>query len=268
MLAGAAAWVWLAATPPVQQPFQVEQRWMISNRDVSRYEGLYGIPIYWSLSLIVGPTGQEPPPPMTSIRTRGVLSAFPKQGSSVPDVKLCEDTMRYCLALDNPAPEIREDFLFGAPLRNGQEAQVVGAFDHGFLFWSVDSGERAEPAARAAPDRSLEQIVTRPDRVVGTTVTVRGHFRGANLFADFPAETRRDKGDWVLREGPFSLWVTGQRPEGSGWRLDIASPLDCVWRVEVEGRIERHGDASYLKARRVRLLDRDPDSSCARAAAP
>lgn len=268
MLPGLAAWAWFAATPPVQGPVRIEHNATISTHDASRYEGLYGLPIYWSLSLIVGPTGQDPPPPNTSIRTRGILSASPKQGS-VPDVKLCEDSMRRCLALATPAPEIHDAFFFDAPFRHGHEAQVVGAFtDQGFLFWSFDSSPRAEGAEGRAPERSLERLITRPDRFVGATVTVRGNFRGANLFGDFPPETRRGKGDWVLRDGPFSIWVTGRPPTGNGWRLDAVSAVDCIWRLEVEGTVEQHDGVLYLKARRLRLLDRDAEDTCARGATP
>ncbi|HVR71585.1 MAG TPA: hypothetical protein VMT87_12150 [Vicinamibacteria bacterium] len=93
-------------------------------------------------------------------------------------------------------------------------------------------------------------------------MTVRGRFRGANLFGDFPpGSTVRNA--WVLRDGPFFVWITGREPRGPGWRLDTAAPGDCVWNVEVEGKVERHGDAVSVKARSVRLLGRDPDTTCA-----
>ena len=153
--------LWLAVVA-LAAPVPVEgKRFKVSTHDVGRYEGQYGIPIYWSLSLIVGPTGQESPPLNTSIRTRGILSAFPKRGGA--DVK-----------------------------RHGHEAQVVGAFTtgEGFLFWDFDSGPSPERPADAAPQRTLEQLITRPDRFVGRIVTVRGHFRGANLFGDYAPPTR------------------------------------------------------------------------------
>ena len=73
----------------------------------------------------------------------------------------------------------------------------------------------------------------------------------------------------MIRDGPFSIWITGQPPKGKAWQLSPASRADCVWWVEVEGQVERHGEVLYLKARQVRLLDRDPDPSCANdASAP
>jgi hypothetical protein len=233
-------------------------------RDVSKYEVLYGEPMYWSLSLIVSPTDRHEPQRNRAIVTRGVLFVFSRPGAD-PEVRLCEETLKYCLALTRPVPEIGAEFFGDAPFRHLHEAQVVGAFtDEGFLFWSVDSAPPRDRTRALGPDRGLEDLVTRPDRFVGRTVTVRGQFRGANLFGDFPA----GKGgkDWVLREGPFSIWITGRDPSGPGWRLDTASPADCVWNIEAEGKVERRAEAVFVKARRVRLLGRDPDASCVGAA--
>jgi len=237
----------------------------IGSHDVSRYDVMYGEPIYWSLSLIVSPTEHDKPRRNQAIVTRGILSVFSRPGAD-PSVQLCEDTLRYCFPLERPAPEIGAEFLADAPFRNQHEAQVTGAFtDEGFLFWSVDSAPRRERGSGGGADRILADLVTRPDRFVGRTVTVRGRFRGANLFGDFASEKARKSG-WVLRDGPFFVWITGQDPQGPGWRLDVSSPADCVWNIEVDGKVERQGEAVSVKARKVRLLGRDADVSCAEEA--
>jgi len=234
----------------------------LSSHDVSRYEALYGEPIYWSLSLLVSPIEREEPPRSTAILTRGLLSAFSRPGAN-PDVSLCQEMGRYGFALTRPAPEIAAEFFADAPFRHGHEAHVVGAFtDEGFLFWSVDSAERRDRVPRAGAERVLADLVARPDRFHGRTVTVRGRFRGANLFGDFPSDPPV-RNAWVLRDGPFFVWITGREARGPGWRLDTSAPGDCVWNVEVEGKVERHGDAVSVKARVVRLLGRDPDTTCA-----
>jgi hypothetical protein len=238
----------------------------ISTHDVGRYEGLYGIPIDWSLSLLVAPAGAEMPPSNKAIRTRGVLYATALSKGQA-DVKLCVENTDQCLALASPVPEIRDAFFFDAPTRAGHEAQVVGAFaEGGFLFWSIDSAPRRERLAGSVAQRSLEQVMVRPGNSTGRVVTVRGRFRGANLFGDLAPETRRRDGDWVLRDGPYSVWITGRPPQGKGWRLSPASRADCVFWVEVEGKVERRGEALYLKAHRVRLQGREPDASCAEEA--
>jgi hypothetical protein len=187
-------------------------------------------------------------------------------GGADPLVSLCVEDTRSCLNLDRPAPEIGAEFLADAPFRIGHEAQVVGAFiPEGFFFWSIDTAPPRDRAGVLGPDRRLEDLVTRPDRHVGRAVTVRSRFRGANLFDDFAADQVKD--GWALRDGPFSVWVTGRAPQGEGWKLDVRSAADCVWEVEVEGKVESAGGAVAIAARKVRLLRRDADTSCASRAA-
>ena len=51
-------------------------------------------------------------------------------------------------------------------------------------------------------------------------VTVRGQFRGENLFGDLPSASRRRSADWVIKDDVFAVWVTGKKPKGPGWSLD------------------------------------------------
>ena len=83
-----------------------------------------------------------------------------------------------------------------------------------------------------------------------------GTFRGANLFEDLPPESRRDPADWVLKDGPFSIWVTGKAPKGRGWSLDPRQRSECRWRLEVKGRVEIAGGYVYLRATSVALVGR------------
>jgi hypothetical protein len=259
----AAAVLIAAAAGAAQVPAPVgpgQSTYVGSGGDLTKYVVLYGEPMYWSLSLLV----QEPPPRERAILTRGRLVVFPKPGAD-PDVSVCaEDDERSCLGLRSPVPEIAKEFFTDAPFRNGHQAQVVGAFTReGFLFWSVDTAPARERGSAEGPDRRLEDLVIRPDRYVGRAVTVRGRFRGANLFGDLAGASPSKKTAWVLRDGPFSVWVTGREPRGDGWRLDVRSPEDCVWEVEVAGRVDRAGEALSIEARQVRLLGRISDAACA-----
>lgn len=107
----------------------------------------------------------------------------------------------------------------------------------------------------------LESLVKGPDRYQGRTIVVRGSFRGRNLFGDMPAGTAKDRSDWVLRDGPFFIWVTGKAPKGAGFALSLDRPSDATYRLEVEGRPERKGGLVYLRAQEVRLLGRTSDTA-------
>ena len=175
---------------------------------------------------------------------------------------MCEAESGRCLSLASPVPEISDAFFFQALAHSGEEAEVVGAFTSGgFLFWSFLSGP-AFTHTRAAPERTIEALIVRPSRFVGTDVRVQGFFRGRNLFADFAEDTRRGRDDWVIRDGAFSIWVRGRPPRGKGWRLDPSSRRECGHRIEVAGRLERFRETLYIAAHDVVLLGRDDRQSC------
>jgi len=92
-------------------------------------------------------------------------------------------------------------------------------------------------------------------------VTVTGVFRGANLFEDLPPESRRDESDWVLQDGPFSIWVTGKAPKGKGFALDPRSRSDCRYRLEATGKVSTANGFIYLRASSLQ-----PNSMSARCA--
>ena len=98
----------------------------------------------------------------------------------------------------------------------------------------------------------------------GRIVTASGVFRGSNLFDDLPAESRRHASDWVLKDGPFSIWVTGKAPKGNGFSLDPRSRSDCHWRLEVGGKVETAGGYVYLRAKSVTLVRRERDEAAER----
>jgi hypothetical protein len=111
----------------------------------------------------------------------------------------------------------------------------------------------------AGPRRNTSTIVealARPAASAGKSVRIVGRFRGANLFADLPADTRRDPGDWVLQDGEHAVWVTGRPPKGKGFDLDPGNKLDTGRWLEVEGKLEAAGSVAYLKASRVQLVAR------------
>ena len=118
--------------------------------------------------------------------------------------------------------------------------------------------EVPDPFARRAGSKgsSLEPLVRYPKGAEGREVTVQGIFRGDNLFEDLEPESRRRASDWVLQDGPFSIWVTGKAPKGNYFSLDPRSRSDCIYRLRVTGTVETEGDYVYLRATVVQLLGR------------
>src|SRR5207244_11706210 len=64
---------------------------------------------------------------------------------------------------------------------------------------------------------TIEDALARPPESAGKSVRVVGRFRGANIYGDLPANTRRTAGDWVLQDGDHYVWVTGRTTQGQGF---------------------------------------------------
>ena len=154
---------------------------------------------------------------------------------------------------------------------NGRQVEIVGAIDDlnkdprreplwAFLVWSISLQEGGGHGDEGAPTPSeLETLVMSAGAQAGERITVKGVFRGANLFDDMPPGSQRKAGDWVLRDGAFFIWVTGKRAKASGFSLDPSSPSDCRYRLEVSGKVESEAGLIYLKAKEIRLLGLAPE---------
>jgi hypothetical protein len=265
-----------SAGPPTAHSYALQ-----SDPGVGKYEMLYGPPEFRALD----DDGARPWPDRKAIRTTGRLEeirgrgrsgeASPGRGESGGEwdnpyalYRLCRE--RTCLALV-PVPEIRNAFDGAAAFSVQQEVEVevIGAIDEvpvpgqpaqtrprGFLVWSFFESPGRAAGTGAREGSSLEPLVRYPAGAKGRVVTASGVFRGANLFEDLPPESRRRPDDWVLRDGPFSIWVTGKAPRGKGWSLDPRSRSDCAWRMTVEGKVEAAGGYVYLRATRLSLVAR------------
>lgn len=269
-----------AQVRPIQPPMRSGER-VTTGEDIGRYRALYGTPEFRALD----DESSRPWPRLQNIRTIGSFAEMPGRGrsSAVPPQigRVLEFASRYtshmvcgqmrCLAI-LPVPELRDFFYQVAGAWQYQEVEIIGAFDNvaqpttqqqdpptwAFQVWSIAlaGGGTARQARGGGP--TLESLVRSPDATAGRQITVRGVFRGANLFADLPAASRRQPSDWVLQDGAYSVWVTGKEPRGSGWALDPRSKGDCTFRLEVSGRVEALGGFVYLRARDLVLLGRSP----------
>ena len=204
-----------------------------------------------------------------SVRTRGRFELLRNGGARL-----------YLLASESGAvnliatPEQRALFQANAGMLEGEEITVTGTFrrvtaperaamhrammnrrrlvdpfeppTYAITFWEFASA-RLSPEHR--PQRRLEDILTSVPLPLGLPLEVIGQFRGANLFADLPPDTeRRDTRDWVLRDGPVSIWVRDLPPAGDGWSLDLHSEADAATWLRVRGTIVDDRGVFYLRA--------------------
>lgn len=106
---------------------------------------------------------------------------------------------------------------------------------------------------KAAPDgaATLRSIALEPWKYEGQTVTVTGQFGGRNLFGDVPAAPAKDKYDFVLRNTEGALWVTGLRPKGKGFDLNVDARVDTSHWLQVSGVVKRDRALVLLEAKTI-----------------
>lgn len=94
----------------------------------------------------------------------------------------------------------------------------------------------SEGAPLAAP--SVRTLALDPDRYLDQEVTVVGRFRGRNLYGDLPEAPGRSRWDFVLQSADAAIWVTGRRPRGDGFDLNIDNRVDTGRWLEVAGIVK------------------------------
>ena len=109
---------------------------------------------------------------------------------------------------------------------------------------TVESPLPAQPTIRA--------LALAPDQYVGKGVTVTGRFRGANLFADLPQGAgTKGRWDFVLQSADSAVWVSGVRPRGRNFDLDVNARADTGRWVQVAGTVRRTGPLAWIEATSV-----------------
>jgi Bacterial Ig-like domain len=229
---------------------------------VSEYEMRYGEPVDVSLdSLLSMPESYEG----RAVRTHGTLNFVPgSQGMAY----YMEGTLGGRLYLA-PVSEVGYQFEHQARLWIGKELEVTGGVERGsdpvtstgqpvsnavyLRMWGYVGPPDEKKAGPAGAVTTLEDLVTRPGELDGKTVTVRGQFRGENLFGDLPSKSRRRSSDWVIKEELFAAWVTGHKPKGSGFNLDADLKRDTGKWLQVTGRVSTVKGVVYLEATDVIL---------------
>jgi hypothetical protein len=118
------------------------------------------------------------------------------------------------------------------------------ARDQVFVILGASTAESPLP-----PEPTVRALALAPDQYVGKGVTVTGRFRGANLYADLPMSAgTKGRWDFVLQSADSAVWVTGVRPRGHGFDLDVNSRLDTGRWLQVAGTVRRSGPLAWIDA--------------------
>jgi hypothetical protein len=112
----------------------------------------------------------------------------------------------------------------------------------------VDGATPAAPLA--AP--SVRTLALDPERYIDQEVTVIGRFRGRNLYGDLADAPGKSRWDFVLQSADAAIWVTGRRPRGSGFDLNVDNRVDTDRWLEVAGLVKVDRGLVRLEATAIR----------------
>jgi hypothetical protein len=115
------------------------------------------------------------------------------------------------------------------------------------LLLNVTSVTKAEGDSRP----TLRSIALEPWKFEGQSVSITGQFGGRNLFGDVPAAPAKDKYDFVLRNTEGAVWVTGLRPKGKGFDLNVDARVDTSHWLQVSGIVKRERGLTLLEAKTI-----------------
>jgi hypothetical protein len=95
---------------------------------------------------------------------------------------------------------------------------------------------------------SVRALALEPWRYEGQRIIVLGNFRGRNLFGDLPGSPGKTKFDFVIRGAEGAVWVTGLRPRGKGFDLNVDRRVDSDQWLEVTGTIVQERGLVLIEA--------------------
>ncbi len=124
------------------------------------------------------------------------------------------------------------------------------------LLLNVTAVAEAQPATSA----TVRTLALEPWKFEGQNVTLSGNFRGRNLFGDLPDAPGKSRYDFVLRGSEGAVWVTGLRPRGRGFELDVDRRIDTDKWVQVTGTVTRNRGLVTLAATQIALA-KAPDAA-------
>ena len=113
--------------------------------------------------------------------------------------------------------------------------------------------ESTLPATRP-PATTVRTLALDPEAYEGERVTVTGRFRGRNLYGDLPDAPGLGLWEFVLQSADGAIWVTGIRPRGRDFDLDVTARVDTGRWLEVTGVIHGTRDLVRLEGTEVDLV--------------
>jgi hypothetical protein len=98
---------------------------------------------------------------------------------------------------------------------------------------------------------TVRQIALDPAGYVGQRVKVVGQFRGRNLYGDVPQGPGLSQWDFVLRAADAAVWVTGLRPRGRGFNLDVGARVDTGTWLEIAGVVREGKGLVWIEGQQI-----------------
>lgn len=102
---------------------------------------------------------------------------------------------------------------------------------------------------------TLRNVALEPERYEGRSVTIKGQYRGRNLFGEVPRAPGVSRWDFLIRSAGGAVWVTGVRPRGKGFQFDLDSKLDTERWLEVTGIVRRGRGLVWIEGKSLKLID-------------
>jgi hypothetical protein len=104
-------------------------------------------------------------------------------------------------------------------------------------------------------EATLRSLALHPDAFDGKPVTIRGRFRGQNLYGDLPAWPRKSQWDFVLQSADAAVWITGLRPRGRGFDLNPRQRLGSRTWLQITGTVHVVDTLPTVEATQVALTE-------------
>lgn len=98
---------------------------------------------------------------------------------------------------------------------------------------------------------TLRDIALDPSAYLGQRVRVAGQFRGRNLYGDAPQGPGLTQWDFVLRSADAAVWITGLRPRGRGFNLDVGARVDTGTWLETTGVVREGKGLVWIEGQQV-----------------
>ena len=162
------------------------------------------------------------------------------------------------VSTSNGSVEVRGQLVDVGRLESGDPR--AGSFLEGreSTSWPRPGEELVLQVSAVAPSQpmvtpTLRALALEPWKFSGQTVTVTGNFRGRNLFGDLPDAPGKGRYDFIVRGGEGSVWVTGQRPRGSGFDFDVDRRIDSNRWLEVTGPLIHDRGLVRIEATKIAL---------------